>query len=283
MEGAKLCIDIGGTKTIFALINQNSIIKGKRIDTEQSKNDFLRNIKSGINEYLPLSNGIINISIAGRVNTKGEVIYCPNLPLLKFNFLDFLHNFSDKVNIENDGNCFGLYSLHTGRFKGSESGLAIVWGTGIGSSIIYKNGIYNGGGLAVESGHIIADYKTGRSIESLIGGKAVRKRYNKSGLEMHTLAEKGDEKTLSEFKEIGRMFGYYLLSLSFVADPEIIIIGGSFANSWKFIKNEVYAILKENSIRKHLKIKIAKGKFYVVKGAYFIDEQKSFDNKLQGV
>ena len=280
MESGKLCIDIGGTKTIFALIDKKGIVKSKRIDTAITKQAFLEDMKRNIEEYLPLSNGIINISIAGRVNHKGKVIFCPNLPIKGVNFLDFLRKFSNNVNIENDGNCFGLYQLYKGYLRGANSGLIVVWGTGIGNSIIYKNRIYEGGGFATESGHIIVDYKTGKSAEDMIGGKSIIKRYKMNGLEMHNLAEKGNKKAIASFNSIGKMFGYYLSSMCFVIDPETIVIGGSFVNSWKFMEKSVYEILRSNPLRKNVKVKIVKGKFYVIRGCYFIDEHKSFNNKL---
>ncbi|MCW1294488.1 MAG: hypothetical protein QXP07_01430, partial [Candidatus Parvarchaeum sp.] len=63
-------------------------------------------------------------------------------------------------------------------------------------------------------------------------------------------------------------------------DPEIIIIGGSFANSWKFMKDRVYSIIKGRRIRRKITVKISRGKFYVVKGCYFIDEYENSNNKL---
>jgi len=271
METGKLCIDIGGTKTLFAIINKSGILKSKKVDTPKSKEFFLEVIKKEIEEYLPISNGIINVSVAGRLNNNGNVIFCPNLPILGFNLMNFLHGFSKNVNIENDGNCFGLYHLHNGDFKGAKSGFAVVWGTGIGSSIIYQNNIYKGAGIATESGHIIADYKNGKDIEDLIGGRAIKRLYNMDGFEMHKLAESGNETAISNFRHIGKLFGYYLSSLCLVLDPQVIILGGSFANSWKFMKYDVNEVLREKLVRKKIKIKIAKGKFYVIRGAYFID------------
>ena len=172
MEDSKLCIDIGGTKTIFAIVSRKGIIKSKKINTSQIKKEFLDNISKGIKEYLNETNKVINVSIAGRVDEKGKVVFCPHLPISGFNFIKFLNIFSNRVNIENDGNCFGLYQLNKGFLKKAKSGFAVVWGTGIGSSIIYNNEVYKGGGFATESGHIIADYKTGVGIEDIIGGKA---------------------------------------------------------------------------------------------------------------
>ena len=281
MAKGKLCIDIGGTKIIFAIIDRpGHIIKSKRIDTPKSKDLFLKALSDNIKNYLEFSNGIINVSIAGRVDNNGKVIFSPNLPLLGFNFIKFMKSFSRKITVENDGNCFGIYQLYTSSLKKYKSGLAVVWGTGIGSSIIYSGKIYKGGGFATESGHMIYDYNTGKDIEDAIGGKSIKQIYGINGLELHKLAEKGDKNALKAFEEIGRTFGLYLSSMMLILDPEIIVIGGSFVNSWKFMKESVYSVINDRRIRKKITIKISRGKFYVARGCYFIDEYENSNNKL---
>ena len=278
MANGKLCIDIGGTKIIFAIIDKpDHIVKSKRIDTPPSKDLFLEVLGKNVREYLNFSNETINVSIAGRLDSNGKVVFCPNLPILGVNFIRFMRRFSKKVSVENDGNCFGISQLYGGYLKNHLSGLAVVWGTGIGSSIIYKNKIYKGAGLATESGHIIYNYNTGKDVEDIIGGRSIKKLYGLDGFELHNLAENGDKKALDHFKDIGITFGYYLSSMVFILDPEIIVIGGSFANSWKFMKKYVYSVLKDKSLRRKITIKIAKGKFYVIRGCYFLDEYEDTD------
>ena len=279
MAKGKLCIDIGGTKIMFAIIDRpEHIIKSKRISTPKSKESFLRALNDNITDYMEFSNGIINVSIAGRIDNTGKVVFAPNLPILGFNFMEFMKTFSKKVSIENDGNCFGICQLYTGGLKKYKSALAVVWGTGIGSSIIYSGRIYKGGGFATESGHIVYDYKTGKDVETAIGGKSIKQIYGIEGFYLHRLAEKGNKKALKAFQEIGRIFGFYLSSMTFIVDPEIIILGGSFANSWKFMKDGVYSVMRSRKIRKKITIKITRGKFYVVRGCYFIDEYENSNN-----
>ncbi len=279
MVKGKLCIDIGGTKIIFGILSSpNNIIESIRVSTPQSKDVFLKELGSNIKKYLPYSNGIINVSIAGRLNQKGIVAFSPNLPIKGVNLLKFLRNFSKNVNIENDGNCFALYQLYKGYLKKTPNGLIIVWGTGIGSSIISEGKIYKGAGFATESGHLIYDYKNGRSVENVIGGRSIEKIYGINGFYLHKKAENGDKTSIQIFDKIGTVFGYYLSSMLFVLDPKVVVIGGSFANSWKFMKPSVHKILQEKSIRRKINIKIVRGKFYVLRGCYFLDEYENFNN-----
>ncbi|MCL4398787.1 MAG: ROK family protein [Candidatus Parvarchaeota archaeon] len=281
MAKGKLCIDIGGTKIIFAILDKpGHILKSRRVSTPKSKNLFLKMLSANINDYLKFSNGIINVSIAGRLDENGKVVFAPNLPIFGFNLRDFMKTFSKKVSIENDGNCFGIGQLYESGLKKYKSGLVVVWGTGIGSSIIYSGRIYKGGGFATESGHMIYDYNSGEDVESIIGGKSIKRVYGVDGFNLHKLAEKGDKKALKAFEKIGRIFGFYLSSMIFILDPEIIILGGSFVNSWKFMKNSAYEVLRDRRIRKRITVRIARGKFYVIKGCYFIDEYENSNNKL---
>ncbi len=45
---------------------------------------------------------------------------------------------------------------------------------------------------------------------------------------MQELAKKGNKKALKVYEEIGHNLGIGLLNISYVLDPEIIILGGSF-------------------------------------------------------
>ena len=281
MARGKLCIDIGGTKIIFAILSgPGRIEKSTKISTPNSKKPFLRLLSENIIRYLPESNGIINVSIAGRLNEAGKVVFCPNLPIKGFGLKKFMQKFSEKITIENDGNCFAIGQLYDGYLEKAKSGLVIVWGTGIGGSVISKRRVYKGGGFAAEVGHVTYDYKKGTDVESVIGGKSIQRIYCTSGVELDSLAESGNKKAINIFSDIGRTFGYYLSSLIFVLDPDIIVIGGSFANSWKFMRKSVYNVIKEKSLRGKANIRIARGKFYVVRGCYFLDEYEDIDNKF---
>ncbi len=274
----KLCIDIGGTKTIFATLNHpNSILKSTRIDTPQTRSEFLKIFKETIPKFLENEEERINVSIAGRIDGNGRVVFAPNLPIKGVNLRDFFRKFSNRVLIDNDANCFTISRIHNDEFKWYQNGLVVVWGTGLGGAIVYKNKIYRGGGFASEIGHHVSDFKTGRDVESEIGGRSIERIYGISGYDMHRLAERGDRRAIKIFEEIGRKFGYYLLSMSYILDPNVIIIGGSFINSWKFMKSETTKMLKKG-IRKKIRINIDKGKFYVVKGCYFLDEYEDVYN-----
>ncbi len=117
-------------------------------------------------------------------------------------------------------------------------------------------------------------------IEGLIGGKYIIKRYGVEGKVLHEMAENGDKKAINIFNEIGMKFGAYLSSVIMLLDPEVIIIGGSFSRSLKFMLPSIKEEIKNHTIRKKIKIYYDKNKYSVLEGAYFIDEYEKIDNKL---
>ena len=270
MVDQKFCIDIGGTKTIFALVNQRlDIIKSEILPTPKDRKDFIKFIRDNSAKYKGLSDDVF-ISIAGRFDKKGRIIMAPNLPAVGLNMRKIAANGFRKVYIENDGNCFGLYSLYRGKLNGVKNGIALVWGTGIGGAVVSDGKIMRGNGTASELGHIALFDRDSGDIESLIGGKAMKAKYGVDGEALHMLAEKGDLSAIKAFQDIGRVFGRYLSSLSYLFDPEVIVVGGSFANSWKFIKKSAYSQIRTGTIRHSMNIKIEKGKYNVIKGCYFL-------------
>ena len=280
MSKKKVCVDIGGTKTIFAVLDGSLGTKNSvYIDTPGTLKEFLSVLHKNL-EALESESDTANVSIAGRVDEDGKVTFCPNLPINGINLKTVVKKHFKKVYIDNDANCFAVYEIFKGFLKGKKNGIILVWGTGVGGSLVLCEKIYRGAGLASEMGHIKTMIEPGTDTERLIGGRWLKERFGYSGFEMHTLAEAGDVLALSKFKTVGEIFGRYLASLTYLLDPDMVIIGGSFTKSWKFMKDSINRTIKTETIRKRLEIKTTTDEFYVIKGCYFLDEYAKLDNKL---
>ncbi len=280
MKGKKVCVDIGGTKTIFAVLDGRlKIKKSIYIETPRSRKRFMQALSENLAALEPQSD-TVNVSIAGRIDKTGHVLFCPNLPITGVNLRAAVRKHFKNVYIDNDANCFAMYEIFRGALRNRDNGVIIVWGTGIGGALILYRKIYRGAGLASEMGHIKIMVEPRRDVERLIGGAWVQENFSHSGLELHRMAERGDSEALADFQRMGEIFGRYLSSLAYLLDPEIVVIGGSFVKSWRFIKNAAINEIKSDTIRKKLKIKTVGGKFYVIKGCYFLDEYEKLNNKL---
>lgn len=280
MAKEKVCIDIGGTKTILAVLDDKLNIR-KSIDykTPQRRAQFLNELVKNLRVMKGLSS-TVNISIAGRVNKDGKVIFCPNLPIKGVNLKGVVKRHFKNVYIDNDANCFAVYELFAGALRGRENGVIVVWGTGVGGSVIARGRIYRGAGLASELGHVKTMVKPHEDTEALIGGRWFKKNFHHTGAELQRLAVSGDKKAIKTFSKVGTIFGRYLSSISYLFDPEIVVIGGSFVNSWGFMKRAVTKAIREETLRGKLKIRVVGGKYYVIKGCYFLDRYAKLDNKL---
>jgi predicted NBD/HSP70 family sugar kinase len=280
MGSNRVCIDIGGTKMLFALLDSGqNILKWRDLNTPKTAAAFRSAVKESVKEFVG-SSDTVNVAIPGRTDASGKVLFSPNTPLEGLNIKNEMGKWFKHVNVDNDANCFAVYEICRGPLKKAKAGLVLVWGTGVGGSIVINHRIYRGAVLASEIGHIRLFDRNEGYLESLVGGNAIIDKYRISGLDLHNLALKGDKKARRIFETIGRTFGRYVSSLVYVLDPEIIIIGGSFTKSWKFMARYVREEIAKSTIRKGVALKIVTDKFYVIKGCYFLDDYEKIYNKL---
>ena len=180
MEKQYFALDIGGTKTKYALLGEKGeILSAYEKDTEaQIGGSFiLENVKGEIHRVLaelkgnpmegaqadtkgdakaertreakiePLLSGIC-ISTAGMVDEiKGEIIHAgPQIPEYKGCKWkeEIERTFSIPCEVENDVKCAGLGEYSFGSGKGTSSMLCLTIGTGIGGSFILNGEVYHG-------------------------------------------------------------------------------------------------------------------------------------------
>ena len=180
MEKRYFALDIGGTKTKYALLGEKGeILSTYEKDTEAQRGGsfILENVKREIRRVLaelkgnppegaqadtkvdakaertteakiePLLSGIC-ISTAGMVDEiKGEIIHAgPQIPEYqgcKWKE-EIERRFSIPCEVENDVKCAGLGEYSFGSGKGTSSMLCLTIGTGIGGSFILNGEVYHG-------------------------------------------------------------------------------------------------------------------------------------------
>lgn len=180
MEKRYFALDIGGTKTKYALLGEKGeILSTYEKDTEAQRGGsfILENVKGEIRRVLaelkgnptegaqadtkvdakaertteaktePLLSGIC-ISTAGMVDeVKGEIIHAgPQIPEYKGCKWkeEIERRFSIPCEVENDVKCAGLGEYSFGSGKGTSSMLCLTIGTGIGGSFILNGEVYHG-------------------------------------------------------------------------------------------------------------------------------------------
>ena len=236
-------IDIGGTNTRIALINERLEIERKESFATQQFNQS----KSFLSH---LYDTVEKINFDKKANTIGIVLPIPwksnqkvMVDVANISYLEGLHVSEVEMlfdgyslHFENDVNVVALLESKVGSAKGYNNSLYITISTGIGSGIIINNKIYSGAnGYAGEIGTTPIHHPTKGVmwLEHLCSGDALHKESIRLFGEQGTAGMLFEEyhkhqpdaiKVIDDWKE---WLSTGLASLSLIVDPGIIVLGGA--------------------------------------------------------
>ncbi len=175
----------------------------------------------------------------------GMILECPQLPTMHFFPLRNIirDHFKVPVFMNNDANCLIYGETIFGAAAHRRSVVGFTLGTGIGCAVVLEKKILHGStGTAGEIWP--SPYQSG-SIEDFISGAGVSRIYKsisgeeKSSLDIFSLAGTGDEKALQTWEEFGVHLAVPVAWAINLIDPEIIVLGGSIAEAYKFFKTSM--------------------------------------------
>jgi glucokinase len=241
-------VDLGGTKIHAALVSADgTIIKGVRRATEADRDAaaVMGNLRRAVHEVLDEA-GVSVEELAGLgvgspapLDMKEGVILSPgNLPSLHgFPIVEDLKGeFETRVELNNDANCFGLAEARFGAGAGAEVCCGLTLGTGLGGALVLDGRVYNG--LRGAGAEIWCSPHLGDHVEERVSGRAVARNYAKVTEEQHTakevaeMARDGDEVARRAWEEFGRDLAVPVAWVCNMADPEVVVLGGSLARAW---------------------------------------------------
>ena len=267
-------LDIGGTKISGVLFDGEKIIADYTLATPRdSFNHFLIMLKAVIDPLLEsahknkLKIGGAGLGIAGIISaSEGKILKSPNISFLNNKQIakELEKIIALPVKIDNDANCFTRAEAKIGAGAKFTNVYALTIGTGIGGGWWVNNKIYTGAhGAANEPGHLLIDCQEFIDLE-----KAYHKLMQNNPAQMAEEAYRGDRLAERVYEEFGRLFGVSLVNIINILDPEIIIIGGSVAESSELFMNIVRKTVAEYSFSPVAKkIKIVNGKLGELAGA----------------
>lgn len=270
-----LAIDIGGTNTTVALVNNNAEVLVKetlRTSEYPDFNDFVEMIYKISNNLNTENYKISGIGIGAPNGNfeKGTIEFAPNL--VWEGIVEIAKAFKEKfkldVVVHNDANAAAIGEKLFGNAKDFSDFVMITLGTGLGTGIYVNNKLVTGKyGFAGELGHVIVE-KNGRlcncgrkgcleTYSSVTGLKKTAIELiksdnydskirngnikNMSGKDIEICASQGDELALDTFELTGKYLGEALANLSAILDPEAYILFGGLANAKELIlKPTVY-------------------------------------------
>ena len=165
-----ICLDIGGTKVLGAIFNeQDEIIYRLKKRTKENGDDvsnieqvIINTVKemmaeaklerSDINAISAVAPGVVD-------SDSGIVLFTPNLPWRNYDLRTPIEKeFNAKFFIGKDVNVGVLGELKYGAAKGYRNVVGLFPGTGLGGGIVINGELYTGSGfMAGEIGHMVMD------------------------------------------------------------------------------------------------------------------------------
>jgi glucokinase len=220
-----------------------------------------RRVRSAIRQVWPLSGEVaaIGLGAPGPLDfRRGILRFAPNLPgWVNVPLRDMLvEAFNMPSFVGNDADVAALAESRFGAGRGVASMIYMTISTGVGGGMIFDNHLFTGGnGLGGEVGHMAIDPhgpkcacgNTG-CLEMLASGTAIARRARErielgepsmlvemvggdvariTAKEVNEAGQKGDALARSAFEEAGIYLGAAIVSLMYMLNPSLFVLGGS--------------------------------------------------------
>ena len=272
MEEVAIGIDIGGTNTVFGLIDRNGKNLGEGSVSTGSYSDiemFLLALYKQINVLILNAEEEMQIKGIGIVAPmgnykKGTIEHAANLPWRGIIPLaeSFEKIYRKPVLVTNDANAAAIGEMMFGGAKGMKDFIMITLGTGLGGGVVTNGEI---GHIKVDpQGRICNCGKRGcletyasatgikRTVFELLADSNKKSElrdisYNKlDAKKIHEEAKKGDQIALDAFDYTGKILGKVLADCVAFSNPEAIFLLGGLANAGKYIFDPTKHYMEKN-------------------------------------
>ncbi len=241
MNNKYLGIDVGGTGIKYATIDDNSkIIESGSVDTPYEKIDFVLALKAIIEQYPDVTG--IGISMPGFIDSDTGYMETAGAlgNLYEENLVELLQaqGVTKPIHVENDAKCAAISEMACGNATDVRTFACITIGTGVGGGIVVDGNVLKGKNfVAGELGIMRNDINSDRTI-SEVGAImpsriAYANKYNMDVKDVDGRLALSDEEIKDEFyANITRL----IYNLTFVLNPEKILMGGAISNDDSFIE-----------------------------------------------
>ncbi len=255
----RVVIDVGGTKTAFAVSEAEKLLWRQVIPTPQTPDELGRRVKEWLADEPQVKIRDVVIASPGPLHaSSGRTHDPPNLPPGWHNadVVDIISRWLGvPVYLENDANLGALGESAYGAGGSSRIVAYLTISTGIGGGLVVDNVLYTGAhGIAFEVGHstvtsIALPCTCGRTgcLEAVAGGNGVSRRVSAAineGTET-TLSEgagmrevliaagKGDGLAVRLKDDAITALSQGLSSVLTLFDPDVVILGGGMVAAWE--------------------------------------------------
>jgi glucokinase len=209
----------------------------------------------------------------------GRAVTSVNIPLAGVDLRERLHELFDvPVAIENDGNAAAVAEHRLGAARGARHVVMLTLGTGVGGGLILDDRLYRGAvGAAGELGHITIDADgppcqgacPGRGhLEVFASGLAADRLADRAAAErpdgdlgraaaagrtvnphlLVELAEAGPGDARDVLEHVGFHLGIGIADFVNVFNPELVVIGGGFAEAGELLLDAARKVVAERAL-----------------------------------
>ena len=285
MKPYVLGIDIGGTNTVFGIVDaRGNVLASSSIKTQKHSNfnDYLEELHTEASRLIDAydaTDKIQGIGIGapnanyytGRIDNAVNLPW-PSLPLAQL----VSEKFGIPVAITNDANAAALGEMTYGAARGLKDFIMITLGTGVGSGIVINGQVvYGHDGLAGELGHVIIKRNNGRlcgcgrtgCLEAYCSATGVA-RSAREFLEIRTepsllrnipveeitskdvydAAVQGDQIAKDIFTYTGTLLGEAMADMMVFSSPEAFILFGGLAKSGDMLMRPLKEAMDKNML-----------------------------------
>lgn len=254
-----LAIDIGGTQIKYGLIDQaGHLLETHKRDTEAYKGGphILATVKSLVADYQE-KHGIAGVAIssAGMVDPiKGEIFYSgpqiPNYAGTQFK-KEIEGDFGLPCEIENDVNCAGLAEGISGAGQDCPISVCLTIGTGIGGCLLLNGQIFHGfSNSACEVGYVhlpdgaFQDLASTTALVRYVADLHGDDVADWTGYRVFEEAKAGNTKCIEGIDRMVAYLGQGIANICYVANPEVVILGGGIMAQKDYLKDKIEAAMK---------------------------------------
>lgn len=258
MKNVYFCVDIGGTKTAYAIYGEegNELVY-RRFPTEPERGaaDLVERVYASAAEFLADCHILIGslatpgpLSVADGVILHAVTMGWENVPIVKL----FTKRFGVNFVLLNDCDAGALGVANLPAFSAYRSLCYISLSTGIGGGIVINGDVYTGQGNAADFGHmpvagegLICGCGRTDCLELYASGSGIEHRYlqqrgvARSCAEIAALAASGDPIATRLFEEASLHLAFAMDTIFAVLHPEMTVLGGSVCRCGNLILGNI--------------------------------------------
>ncbi|MDE6334096.1 MAG: ROK family protein [Muribaculaceae bacterium] len=288
MKPYVLGIDIGGTNTVFGLVDARGVvIASDSIKTAKHNciEEYLDELYTGASRLIEANDAIDKVHgigigapnsnyFTGMIEDGVNLPWPTPIPLAKM----VSEKFGIPVAITNDANAAAIGEMTYGAARGIKDFIMITLGTGVGSGIVINGQmVYGHDGLAGELGHMIVKRNNGRlcgcgrtgCLEAYCSATGVARtarefleiRPNESSLlrnipveqitskDVYDAAISGDKMAKDIFEYTGTILGEAMADMIVFSSPAAFILFGGLAKSGDLLLKPLRVALEKNTLQ----------------------------------